>query len=71
VFDILSRSTGLSQVRYQRTALAADRVDLLLRPAIAGLGALDFKSGVRLIETGYRHTVEALAKSELADRFAI
>jgi predicted acylesterase/phospholipase RssA/CRP-like cAMP-binding protein len=69
VFDILSRSTGLSQVRHQRAALADDRVDLLLRPAITGLGALDFKGGVRFIETGYRHAVQALAKSKLADRF--
>jgi len=71
VFDILSRSTGLSQVRYQRTALAEDRVDLLLRPTITGLGALDFKAGVGLIDTGYRHAVQALANSGLADRFAI
>ena len=69
VFDILSRSTGLSQVRQQRAALANDRVDLLLRPAITGLGALDFKGGVRLIETGYQHATEALAQSRLADRF--
>jgi predicted acylesterase/phospholipase RssA len=71
VFDILSRSNGLSQVRHQRTALAADTVDLLLRPTITGLGALDFKGGVGLIDTGYRHAVEALAKSGLPTRFAI
>jgi predicted acylesterase/phospholipase RssA len=71
VFDILSRSTGLAQVRYQRAALADDRIDLLLRPAITGLGALDFKAGIPLIETGYRHAAEALAKSKLADRFAM
>jgi predicted acylesterase/phospholipase RssA len=33
VFDILSRATGLPQVRQRRTALADDRIDLLLRPA--------------------------------------
>jgi len=70
VFDILSRSTGLSQVRQQRTALAGDHVDLLPRPVITGLGALDFKGGAGLIETGYRHAAEALARSKLADRFA-
>jgi hypothetical protein len=30
---------------------------------------LDFKSGIALIEAGYRYGVEALAKSGLADRF--
>ena len=70
VVDILSRSTGLSGVRHQRTALADDHIDLLLRPPIAGIGALDFKAGVALIETGYRHAVEALTQSKLANRFA-
>jgi predicted acylesterase/phospholipase RssA/CRP-like cAMP-binding protein len=70
VFDILARSTGLSQVRHRRAALDGGRIDLLLRPPIAGLGALDFKAGVALIETGYRHAVEALSTSGLADRFA-
>lgn len=69
IFDVLSRSTGLSQIRHQRAALANDPIDLLLRPGITGLGALDFKGGVGLIETGYRHAAEALAKSGLADRF--
>jgi predicted acylesterase/phospholipase RssA len=70
VVDILSRSTGLSQVRYQRAALDGDHIDLLLRPPVAGIGSLDFKGGLALIEVGYRHAVEALAKSGLAERFA-
>ena len=65
--DILSRSTGLSQVRSRRTL--DDRVDLLLRPPVAGFGVLDFKGGIALFETGYQYAVEALAKSGLADRF--
>jgi hypothetical protein len=32
---------------------------------------LDFKGGIGLIDTGYRHAVEALAKSGLPRRFAI
>jgi predicted acylesterase/phospholipase RssA/CRP-like cAMP-binding protein len=70
ITDILTRSTGLSQVRYRRAALDVNRVDLLLRPPVAGLGVLDFKGGVALIEVGYRYAVEALAKSGLAERFA-
>ena len=66
--DILSRSTGLAGVRHQRATLAGDQIDLLLRPPIAGIGALDFKGGVALIETGYRHAVEALARSGWHDR---
>jgi len=69
VVDILSRSTGLSQVRYQRAALGGDHIDLLLSPPVAGIGSLDFKGGLALIEVGYRHAVEALAKSGLAERF--
>jgi predicted acylesterase/phospholipase RssA/CRP-like cAMP-binding protein len=69
VVNIISRSTGLSQVRHQQAMLAADRIDLLLRPPVRGLAALDFKAGVPLIETGYRHAAEALARSGLADRF--
>ena len=69
VIDILSRSTGLSGVRHQRAALASDRVDLLLRPPLPAIGALDFKAGAALIEVGYRHAVEALARSRLGSRF--
>jgi predicted acylesterase/phospholipase RssA/CRP-like cAMP-binding protein len=69
VVDILSRSTGLSQVRFRRAALDDEGIDLLLRPPVAGISTLDFKGGLALIEAGYRHAVEALAKSELAERF--
>lgn len=69
VVDILSRSTGLSQVRHQRAALDDHRIDLLLRPPVAEVGTLDFKGGVALIKAGYRHAAEALAKSGLAERF--
>jgi predicted acylesterase/phospholipase RssA len=63
------RSNGLSQVRLQRAALAGADTDLLVRPPVPALGALDFKSAVPLIETGYRHASEELAKSRLANRF--
>jgi predicted acylesterase/phospholipase RssA/CRP-like cAMP-binding protein len=69
VFDILTRSTSLSGIRHQRAALAEDRVDLLLNPPLPAIGALDFKAGVSLVEIGYRHTVEELARSGLAKRF--
>ena len=69
VADILSRSTALSQVRHRRAALDVDRVDLLLRPPTSGVRILDFKAGVGLIETAYRHAAEALAKSGLPKRF--
>ena len=69
VADILSRSTGLSQIRQRRAALARDGIDFLLHPPIAALGALDFKSGVALIEAGYRYAADTLANSKLADRF--
>jgi predicted acylesterase/phospholipase RssA/CRP-like cAMP-binding protein len=69
IADILIRSTGLSQVPHRRAALDDDRVDLLLRPPVAGLGVLDFKGGIALIEAGYRYAAEALAKSGLPDQF--
>ena len=69
VADILSRSTGLSQVRRRHAALDGNRVDLLLRPPVAALGTLDFKGGIPLIEAGYRHAAEALSRSGLAERF--
>jgi predicted acylesterase/phospholipase RssA/CRP-like cAMP-binding protein len=71
ILDILSRANGLSGVRAQRAMLADHQIDLLLRPPVARLGALDFKGGVRLIEVGYRCAIEALANSELRSRFAI
>ncbi|MGH3257094.1 MAG: patatin-like phospholipase family protein [Streptosporangiaceae bacterium] len=70
IASILTRSTGLSQVRHRRATLDDDRVDLLLRPPVAGLGALDFKGGIALIDAGYRYAAEALAKSGLPERFA-
>jgi predicted acylesterase/phospholipase RssA len=69
VVDILSRSTGLSQVRHRRSALDADHIDLLLRPPVAGISTLDFRGGIALIEVAYRHAAQALAASGLASRF--
>ena len=69
IADILIRSTGLSQVPHRRAALEDDRVDLLLRPPVAGFGVLDFKGGIALIESAYRYTADAVAKSGLAKRF--
>ena len=69
IADILIRSTGLSQVPHRRAALDDDRVDLLLRPPVAGTGILDFKGGIALIEAGYRYAAQALAKSGLPDQF--
>jgi len=69
IADILIRSTGLSQVPHRRAALDDDRVDLLLRPPVAGFGVLDFKGGIPLVEAGYRYAAEALAKSGLPERF--
>ena len=69
VVDILSRSTGLSQIRSQRATLDDGRVDLLLRPPVAGVGSLDFKGSIALIEIGYLHAARALSESGLAKRF--
>lgn len=69
--DILSRSTGLSGVRHKRAALAGDRVDLLLRPLLPAVSALDFKAGAALVEISYHQAVEELARSGLAKRFVI
>jgi predicted acylesterase/phospholipase RssA len=71
IVDIMSRSNGLSQVRLQRAALAGADTDLLVCPPVPALGALDFKSAVPLIETGYRHASEELARSRLANRFGL
>jgi len=69
VADIVTRSISLSQLRYQRAALEADQVDLLLQPPVGTLGGLSFKAAAALIETGYAYAVEALAASGLAERF--
>jgi predicted acylesterase/phospholipase RssA len=65
VVDILNRSTGLSQVRHRRSALGGDRVDLLLRPPVAGISTLDFSGGISLIEVAYRHATQELVASGL------
>jgi predicted acylesterase/phospholipase RssA/CRP-like cAMP-binding protein len=67
IADILSRATGLSQVRNRRAL--DDGVDLVLRPPVTGFGVLDFKGGIALFETGYRYAAAALAESGLAARF--
>ncbi len=68
VMHILSRSTGLSQVRHRHSALDADRIDLLLRPPVAGICTLDFRGGISLIEVACRHAAQALVASGVADR---
>jgi len=70
IADILSRSTGLSQVRHRRAALGLDSADLVLRPPGGAVRVLDFKAGIALIEAGYRHAAAALAESRLPERFA-
>jgi predicted acylesterase/phospholipase RssA/CRP-like cAMP-binding protein len=70
IVPILTRATGLSQVRHRRALLDGDRVDLLLRPPAAGLGVLDFKGGAALVEVGYQHAAAALAESGLPGYFA-
>ena len=67
---ILTRSPSLNQVRHRRAALDGDRVELLLRPPVDGLGALDFRAAGPLIEAGHRYAAQALAMSGLARRFA-
>jgi len=70
IVPILTRSTGLSQVRGRRAVRDGDHADLLLRPPVAGLGVLDFRGGIALAEIGYRHAAEALAESGLPGYFA-
>jgi len=69
IADIVTRSTSLSQVRHRQAALDDDHVDLLLRPPVAGLGALDFKGAVALIDASYAYTAQTLATSGFAQRF--
>jgi predicted acylesterase/phospholipase RssA/CRP-like cAMP-binding protein len=69
IVPILTRATGLSQVRRRRALVDGDHVDLLLRPPAAGLGILDFRGGAALVEVGYRHAAAALAESGLPGQF--
>ena len=69
IADILSRSTGLSQVRHWRAALDGGGADVLLRPPGGNVRVLDFRGGIALIEAGYRHAAAALAESGLPGRF--
>jgi hypothetical protein len=69
VVDILTRSTGLSQIPQRRAVLVRDTIDFLLHPPIAALRALDFKGAVAIIEVGYRYAADTLADSKLSDRY--
>jgi hypothetical protein len=42
---------------------------LLLRPPVAGLGALDFKGAAVLIDASYTYAAQKLATSGFAQRF--
>lgn len=70
MFDIVSRATGLSGTRQRRASLTSDHVDLLLHPPVPAIGVLDFKAGAALIETGYRHAAQALARQDLRERLS-
>ena len=61
IISLLMRSGTLSseiQVRHLRP-----RVDLLIEPQLESVGTLDFTAADRVIEAGYRHTMETLEKS--------
>ncbi|MGH9273197.1 MAG: patatin-like phospholipase family protein, partial [Acidimicrobiales bacterium] len=64
--QVLLRSKQVGVRHLQTSVLAAHPVELYLRPPLAALGALDFRSGEALVEAGYRYTAEVLAATDLS-----
>lgn len=63
---VLLRSKQVGVRHLQTAVLAAHPVELYLRPPLAALGALDFRSGSTLVDAGYRYTSDLLAQTDLS-----
>ncbi len=67
IFDVLSISLNIMQVRITRSRLAGEPADVLIRPRLANFALMDYHRGAQAIEEGERAAQQALP--ELQDLF--
>lgn len=60
IFDVLSISLNIMQVRITRSRLAGEPADMLIRPRLANFALMDYHRAARAIEEGERAALQAL-----------
>lgn len=68
IFDVLSISLNIMQVRITRSRLAGEPADVLIRPRLANFALMDYHRAAQAIEEGERAAQHAL--TELQDIFS-
>jgi len=65
IYDVVTNSINIMQVRITRSRMAGDPPDVLVTPQLADHGLLDFDRADEAIEEGRRAVAQALATSSL------
>ncbi|NYT58260.1 patatin-like phospholipase RssA [Alcaligenaceae bacterium] len=60
IFDVLSISLNIMQVRITRSRLAGEPADILIRPRLANLALMDYHRAAQAIDEGERATRQVL-----------
>jgi NTE family protein len=60
IFDVLSISLNIMQVRITRSRLAGEPADVLIRPRLANFALMDYHRAAQAIEEGERAALKAL-----------
>ena len=60
IFDVLSISLNIMQVRITRSRLAGEPADVLIRPRLANFALMDYHRAAQAIEEGERAALQAL-----------
>lgn len=60
IFDVMSISLNIMQVRITRSRLAGEPADILIRPRLANFALMDYHRAAQAIEEGERAAVQAL-----------
>ncbi|AEC22147.1 hypothetical protein PT7_3607 [Pusillimonas sp. T7-7] len=62
IFDVLSISLNIMQVRITRSRLAGEPADILIRPRLADLALMDYHRAAQAIEEGERAAQQVMAE---------
>jgi NTE family protein len=60
IFDVLSISLNIMQVRITRSRLAGEPADILIRPRLANFALMDYHRAAQAIEEGERAALKAI-----------
>ena len=66
IFDVLLASIYIMQARITQATLLHDRPEILVQPPLGAVRFMEFGRAAEIVEIGYRSTLQALERFELA-----